>query len=366
MTTQVRLRRRLISSISAAAVVAGTALGSLAVAPSASAAPSATAGLYGSADPTYDGVFRQSLALMGLTAVGATPASQAITWLLNEQCANGGFQAYRADLGKACDPADPVSFTGPDTNSTAVAVMALMSLLSMDTPSALPTAQRGRVVKAAVHAVTWLGDQQNPDGGWGFTSHGASDANSTGLSLAALLTQAPNDTFPAFVKGSRFLGRQSFPCSAGGGLAYQPGGPVNASATAQGLTGLAGPMPVDGPRRLSAGAPCANTAKAKSASFLAATLARTGTLPSPLGTDPDYSNTAAAVLGLVGAGQGRAAVAKATAALKAAAPAYSTHSGGPDAGALGLLLMVAEATGSSPTSFGGVNLVSSLAGSIRK
>jgi hypothetical protein len=90
-----------------------------------------------------------------------------------------------------------------------------------------------------------------------------------------------------------------------------------------------------------------------------------GTLASPYGGEADYANTAAAVLGLVAAGQGRAAVLRATAALRANAKSFTTHSGGADPGALGLLLMVAQATGGKPTSFGGVNLVADLASSVR-
>jgi hypothetical protein len=364
--THVRFRRRLVSTITATALLAAGGLTAMAAAPTAMAAPSPTTGMYGSADPTYDGVFRQSLAILGLTAVGSRPAAPAITWLINEQCTNGSFQAYRADLSKPCDPVDATNYAGPDTNSTAMAVMSLMSLLTLSDANALTGSLRSGVVKAASTAVTWLGDQQNADGGWPWTTGGTSDANSTGLSLSALLTQAANEKSPALVKGGRFLGRLSASCAAGGGFAFQAPGPANASATAQGLIGLVGPLPVSGPRQVAVAAPCANTAKAKAASYLATRLRANGTLASPYGTDADYSSTATAVLGLVASGQGRRSVAKATVALKAAAPAYTTHSGSPDPGALGLLLMVAEATGGKPTAFGGVNLVSTLAGSIRK
>jgi hypothetical protein len=372
MTDHRPLLRRLISAGCALGLLAGlaataqSATAQSASAQSVSAAPSPTVGLYGSADPTYDGVYRQSLAIMGLNAVDVAPAAAAVTWLLDQQCANGAFQAYRADLTKPCDPADAQNFTGPDTNSTAMAVMALMSMLSRAGTTSMTPAVRSRVVAGAVKAVSWLGRQQNTDGGWPWTTGGASDANSTGLALAALLSQAPNDPFPAYRKGTHYLGSLSMSCASGGGLAYQSGGPTNGLATAQALVGIAGSLPVPGPRRLAAAAPCANTAKAKSASYLARTLAASGTLPSALGDGPDYSGTADAVLGLVSARQGRVAVARATRALTAAAITFITHSGGPDAGALGLLLQVAEATGSTPTSFGGVNLVSTLAGSIRK
>ncbi len=358
MTLNVGIRRILVAAAAAATLVT-----TVATAPAATAAPSPTVGLYGAADPTYDGVFRQSLALMGLAANGIAPPAAAITWLLGQQCADGSFQAYRADLSQPCPKADPVAFTGPDTNSTATALMALMAL--DDSSVRIPNATLSKVVDAADKAGAWLRKQQNPDGGWPYYSGGASDANSTGLSLSGILTQAPSTDVASYRKASRFLGTVSGTCAAGGGLAYQSGSKVDGSATAQGLIGLVGPMPVRGPRQLAAGAPCANTSKAKAVSYLARALAPTGVLPSSLGSGADYSSTATAVLGLVGAGQGRAAVAKATTALKASAASFVTGDG-TSPGAAGLLLMVAEATGAKPTSFGGLDLVRTLNASIRK
>jgi len=365
MTPQ-SLRRRFVGSLSALALIVGVASGALAPAASAAPsapAPSATAGLYGAADPTYDGVYRQSLAILGLEAIGAKPAPQAITWLLNQQCSDGSFEAFRSDLTTPCSAPDPKNFTGPDTNSTSLALMALMAL--QDNNSASPSLI-GKAIDAAMKASDWLTRQQGADGGFPWTSGGASDANSTGLSLAAMLSMAPSSDFPAYKKATKYLGTLSSTCAAGGGLAFQSGGAANASATAQALVGIVGTLPVSVPRRVAVAAPCANTARAKAASFLSRTLSATGTLVSPYGTDPDYANTAAAVLGLVGAGQGRAAVVKATTALASSALAFATHSGGPDPGAIGLLLQVAAATGGKPTSFGGVNLVSLLTSSMRK
>jgi Prenyltransferase and squalene oxidase repeat len=358
MTMNIGIRRILVAAASAATLAT-----TLAVAPAATAAPSPTVGLYGAAEPTYDGVFRQSLAIMGLAANDVAPPAPAIAWLLGQQCADGSFQAYRADLSQPCPKADPIAFTGPDTNSTATALMALMAL--DDSGVRIPNATLSKVVDAADKAGTWLRKQQNPDGGWPYYSGGASDANSTGLSLSGILTQAPSTNVPAYRKAARYLGSVSATCAAGGGFAYQAGSKVDGSASAQGLVGLVGPLPISGPRKVAAGAPCLNTAKAKAVSYLAAALAPTGVLPSSLGSGADYSNTATAVLGLVSAGQGRAAVTKATAALKANARSFVTGDG-TSPGAAGLLLMVAEATGAKPTSFGGLDLVRTLNSSIRK
>jgi hypothetical protein len=358
MSPTLGLRRILV-----AATAVATIASPLAFAPAASAAPSPTVGLYGAADPTYDGVFRQSLAIMGLAANDLTPPAAAITWLLGQQCADGSYQGYRADLGQPCAKPDPINFTGPDSNATAVALMALMSL--DDSRVKVPPATLSMIVDAAEKAGNWLRRQQNPDGGWAYYSGGSSDANSTGLSLAGILTQAPSYRIPAYRKAQRFLGSVSASCADGGGLAYQAGSKVDGSATAQGLAGLVGPLPIRGTRKVAVGAPCANTAKAKAVSYLAKALASTGSLPSSLGAGQDYANTATGLLGLVAAGQGRAAVAKATATLRSNAKAFVIGDA-TDPGAAGLLLMVAEATGGRPTSFGGLNLVSTLNASIRK
>ncbi len=356
--TLIAIRRLLV-----AVVAAATALTSIGLAPAASAAPSATVGLYGAGDPTYDGVYRQSLAIAGLVATGNRPAATAITWLLDQQCADGSFQAYRADLSDPCEASDPVNFTGPDTNSTATALIALSAL--GDNPTTAKAVST-RITSAAKKAATWLLRRQNSDGGWSWSPGGSSDANSTGLVLSSVLTGSTTVRSPAYRKGRLFLGRLSFSCADGGGFPYQAGGKVDGSATAQGLVGIAGALPVSGPRRLAAAAPCANTARAKSASYLATQLGANGSLTSVFGTGPDITNTGWAILGLVSARQGRAAVAKATAALKKAAPTETRNEDGPVPGDLGLFLLVAEATGSQPTNFGGVNLVTTLAGSIRR
>jgi len=42
-------------------------------------------GLYGSADPSFDGAFRQGLALLALEAAGVTPDASAVTWIYLER-----------------------------------------------------------------------------------------------------------------------------------------------------------------------------------------------------------------------------------------------------------------------------------------
>ncbi|MFE6987722.1 prenyltransferase/squalene oxidase repeat-containing protein, partial [Streptomyces pharetrae] len=160
---------------SAAALAAAAVIGVVAtpVAQAADPSPSATpsvaipSGLYGSGDPTYDGVWRQSLALLAQDAVGVRPAGQAVDWLTGQQCANGAFASFRADTATACD-----ARTMLDTNATSAAVQALAALGGHD-------AVTGK-------AVGWLKSVQNKDGGWGFGAGSPSDANSTSIVIGAL------------------------------------------------------------------------------------------------------------------------------------------------------------------------------------
>ncbi|MGW3728773.1 prenyltransferase/squalene oxidase repeat-containing protein, partial [Streptomyces sp. NPDC000851] len=138
-----------------AAVLAATAVIGVAATPVAQAAdpspsPSVAlpSGLYGTSDPTYDGVWRQSLALLAQDTVGLEPAGKATDWLARQQCDNGGFAAFRAEPAKDCDAKTMV-----DTNSTAAAVQAFAAVGDYDA--------------ATGKAVDWLKSVQNEDGGWG-------------------------------------------------------------------------------------------------------------------------------------------------------------------------------------------------------
>jgi hypothetical protein len=164
------VRRRSSAAALAAIAVLGAATAPAVAAdpsPSASASPSTPPGLYGTTDPQYDGVWRQSLALLAQDTAGVVPSSKAVKWLTDQQCANGAFAPFRADPAGACDAKTMV-----DTNNTAAAVQALAALGGHE-------AETGK-------AVAWLRAVQNKDGGWGYTAGGASDANSTSVVVGAL------------------------------------------------------------------------------------------------------------------------------------------------------------------------------------
>lgn len=155
--------------------VGGTDLVELLVA-SQRTAPDADAGLYGAQSPAFDGAFRQAAAIIGLALSGDTSdivlesLANATSWLADQQCADGSWLAHRADTTAPCPAADPTSFSGPDTNSTGAATVALQLL---DHPIIDPTA--------------YFEANQGTDGGWAFFA-GAdqpSDANSTAWVIRA-------------------------------------------------------------------------------------------------------------------------------------------------------------------------------------
>ena len=227
----VRSRLRLLAVI--VALGAGAAL----AAPASAATAPAQPGLFGSQDPTYDGVFRQSLALVAHAAAGTTPPAAAVAWLTSQQCADGGFQAFRPLATVACTPSDPSAYAGEDTNSTALAAIALIRL--------------ARTSEAA-KAVAWLEKARNADGGFPYFVGGTSDANSTADVLIALNTAGAGtaSTGPARVFLTTLqLGCDGAATDEDGAFAFQDYGSglvANDAATVQVLVGLTGSgLPVD-------------------------------------------------------------------------------------------------------------------------
>ncbi|MFJ8502988.1 prenyltransferase/squalene oxidase repeat-containing protein [Streptomyces avermitilis] len=360
-----------------AAVLAVTALIGGATAPAAladDASPSASpsrafpSALYGSTDPTYDGVWRQSLALLAQHTVGVRPAAKAVNWLTGQQCASGAFAPYRADANEKCDAKTMV-----DTNSTAAAVQALAALGGHD-------AEVGQ-------AVRWLKDVQNKDGGWGYTAGGASDTNSTSVVIGALA--AAGDEPKEQTKGEKSpydaLLALSVPCdeTGGGAFAFQPDKKgalaANADATAAGVVGSLGKgFVIEAAGKASKGSAeskgsgdskgsaCASgdsfapaDAAHNGASYLAATLAKTPYLKSAMPgakPQPDYGNTADAVVALAAAGS-TSATARPLAWLEKNSGVWAAKAG---PAAYAQLIFAARAAGAQPRDFGGVDLVEKL------
>ncbi|MGV9345261.1 prenyltransferase/squalene oxidase repeat-containing protein [Streptomyces spiralis] len=328
--------------------------------PSPSGSPTLPSGLYGTTDPKYDGVWRQSLALLAQHTAGVRPAAKAVDWLTGQQCANGAFASFRADTSRACDSKVVI-----DTNSTAAAVQALAALGGHD-------ATTGK-------AVSWLKSVQNTDGGWGYTPGGPSDTNSTSVVVGALT--AVGEKPDAVRKGGKSpydaLLEFALPCSGdaagAGAFAYQPDKKgtlaANADATAAGVVaalgqGLAakaasGDGNGGGDRCSDSGKAGPARAAANGAAYLARAVGKDGYLTSvlPGATDqPDYGNTADAVVAL--AAQGGAATAqKPLQWLEKHSEAWAKQSG---PAAYAQLVFAARATGTDPRDFGGIDLVERL------
>ncbi|WP_405761883.1 prenyltransferase/squalene oxidase repeat-containing protein [Streptomyces sp. NBC_00045] len=354
--------RRSAAALAASAVLCvGAAPAALAApSPSAPPAPVIPSGLFGKKDPTYDGVWRQSFALLAQQTVGVKPAEEAVAWLAGQQCANGGFASFRADAAAACD--DKTMY---DTNATAMAVQALKALGGQDA--------------AVKKGVDWLKSVQNEDGGWAFVPGTPSEGNSTSLVISAL---AATGEKPAEVKSkagkSAYEGLLSFqlgcpaePAADRGAFGYQPADgklAANADATAAAvLAGLAqgsvvAPAATDTPAAaLACPAGSADPAGAAqgAAGYLAEALKKDGhlTAVTPGADQPtaDTGNTADAVIALAAAGHKQSA-AGALEWLKANSADWSKDS----PAALGTLVLAAHATGTDPKSFGGTDLVTAL------
>ncbi|MGK3103076.1 hypothetical protein ACPCYV_03575 [Streptomyces mordarskii] len=358
---------------------------SLCAALGAAAAPAAVAddspagrskGLYGAKDPKFDGVWRQSLALLAQDAVGVTPAKSAIDWLAGQGCADGGFAAYRADTSKACDPKK-----GEFTDATAAAIQALAAV-----GGRADTVEKG---------VGWLKRHQNDDGGWGMNPGGPSDANSTSVAIGAFAATG-QDPAKLNSKGGKspydaLLGLQ-LGCSANaeerGAFAYtaDKGKPVaNELATASAALATQGkgfvfetvgkdrgvaPEPLScaggkGGADKADGADGAGTPKDAAEAALAH-LSRVmsdtdmhlkSAMPGAK-DQPDFGGTADAVVALA-AGEHSATAGKPLQWLQGKDSGAAAWAKG-DPGALAKLILAAHAAGANPRDFGGTDLVQQL------
>lgn len=192
------------------------------------------AGRFGAQPGTSDGAFVQGLALAALSTVTPTPASidpgsatvaslPAVSWLLAQQCADGSWM-YRADVTTVC-AFDPATYAGPDTNSTALAVMGLHAV------GATPV----------IDPQTWLTAIRNADGGWSYdgSSFSPSDPDSTGLVMGALRALGTTPDAAAISALLSFQLGSSAPADQRGAFFYPYGTPTpNLVATNDALIGL--------------------------------------------------------------------------------------------------------------------------------
>lgn len=383
------LARRAAMTLAAAAVLGGTATpAAFADAPSSSPSRAELpGGLYGTKDPQYDGVWRQSLALLAQHTVSARPAASAVNWLVGQQCADGSFTAFRAEPSKPCD-----GKTMRDTNQTAAAVQALAAL-----------GGHGDTVQKAVK---WLKSVQNDDGGWSSMPSSPSDANSTSVVIGALAAagEKPESVTSKSATSKKVTSDKGGKSPYDGLLTFQlgcdakegergaftfqlKGAAPNADATAAAATGALGKGFVVAPAGNRADTPVkplscpdgkdskdgkdgkdgkeqqsadAELAADGGAAYLVAQLDKNGQhLPSAMPgqeKQPDVGNTADAVVALAAGGHGAAAQ-KPLKWLEQNSADWAKQNG---PAAYAQLVLAAHATGTDPRSFGGTDLVAAL------
>jgi hypothetical protein len=191
---------------------------------------------------------------VGLVAAGRPVPAGALMWLSDQQCdsgnsSDGGWQGYRAPSGGAlvaCDPSSGTSYTGADSNNTAMAVQALVA---------------GGESGPVPSGVAFLASTQAPaTGGFGYYAGDiADDPNSTALGIQAVVAAGGDPSGPAWTTAggtpaSALVAWQLTSGADAGALAspYSEGG-ADFLATFQGLWGLAEaafpfpPLPTPGP-----------------------------------------------------------------------------------------------------------------------
>ncbi|MFJ2638221.1 prenyltransferase/squalene oxidase repeat-containing protein [Streptomyces sp. NPDC087511] len=353
--------RRSAATLAATAAVLCAAAAPVAVAaPSPSPSAALPAGLYGTKDPTYDGVWRQSMAFLAQRLEGVTPARKSVDWLIGQQRANGAYAAFRPDVSKPCD-----AKTVLDTNATAAATQALVEV--------------GGHRDIVNNGVRWLKSVQNEDGGWGYTAGAPSDANSTSLVIGALARQGQrlaDITTPGGKTPYDPLLALAIPCGGkdGGAFAYQPDKKgkltANADATAAAVLGTMGKAMAVGNNAAGKAPAChpgsgltPEQAAQNGAHYLVGALAGSGHLnqaPMPGATDttpqPDFGNTADAVVALSASGHQDEAAGAIT-WLKKNSTDWAGQNG---PAAYAQLILAAHATGNDARDFGGVDLVARL------
>lgn len=368
--------RRTATALAAATVLCATAApAALATGTDADAKkPKPPAALYGKGDPTYDGVWRQSMTLLAQDAAGATPAAKAVDWLAGQQCADGSFTAYRAEPGDACD----AKKTPADTNATAIAVQALSA-----------TGGRGAAVDKALD---WLRTVQNKDGGWGYNPGGPTDANSVSVVIGAFAAAGERpekirkgDSSPYDALAALQLGCDA-KAAERGAFAYQPGKdgklvPNDDATAAAALAGLGSGLSVkatgnggkDGKHRPVEPLDCGKDGagakqplnRGKSADAGAAHLVSVlnkheghlkAVTPGAKGT-PDYANTADAVIAL-GAGGHHAEAKKSLDWLGGHFDSWDKAKNDP--AAISGVMLAVHATGGDPATLKGAKLLDRL------
>lgn len=133
----------------------------------------------------YSNAFGQAFNILGLTRSGGVP-KDAVSFLIKQQCAVGGFRLYPDDTAPTCDQAtDPVL----DPDSTGLAVQALLAAARTGNKAAGTAASKG---------AQWLLREQAQNGSFeGSGPTASANTNSTGLAGEAIRAVGRSHLVPA-------------------------------------------------------------------------------------------------------------------------------------------------------------------------
>ncbi len=168
----------------------------------------------------YSNTIGQALGVIALVRAGEPLSTDAVDFLLDQQCADGGF---RGNMDAATCVSDP--------DATGFAAQALVAAAAPE----------------AGDALDWLADAQNPDGSLE-SDEGVANANTTGVAAQAFAAGARDS---ALADAQAFLGTLQYDCTAAaalrGGIAFSEADRSTTAvedsdlrATGQATVGLAG------------------------------------------------------------------------------------------------------------------------------
>ena len=203
------------------------------------------AGLFGTEQQLgdyYAGTFVQGLVFSALEAVGQTVNGAAVSWLIGQQCPNGGWTVPNQTIGGGCTES-PTDFTGPDTQTTSIVLQGLV-------------AQGALTSSVRTSTLSYYTSGQEADGGWSaYPTPGTPeqvDSQSTGLVIQALLALGLSPTSSTFTSSgeSPVSALLSFIVTSGsdtGAVGYTDNSAGNILATNQDIPVLAGLTDAFGP-----------------------------------------------------------------------------------------------------------------------
>jgi hypothetical protein len=162
----------------------------------------------------YSNTIGQSWVVRALSEAESEVADEAVTFLVQQQCAAGFFRVPMESSDHSCDGGTPQE-SAPSPDATAFAVLALL-----DTQDAGVDGVEADVEESLTAARDWLLSEQADDGSFSDADSGQPNANSTGVAAEALLAVGEGE---AAASAAQWLADHQVTGDAAGGLARDAG-----------------------------------------------------------------------------------------------------------------------------------------------